>query len=74
VAHLGPRGFKSHPRRHISCLKFAKNEDEVKEILEAIWQNPEKDGEILSEVVSGIRKFMSLKRCWKRERYDLDRM
>jgi DNA-binding HxlR family transcriptional regulator len=32
--------------------KYAKDENEVREILEAIWKEPEKDAEILSEVVS----------------------
>jgi len=32
--------------------KYAKDENEVREILEAVWKEPEKDAEILAEVVS----------------------
>jgi len=32
--------------------RIARNEDEVREILEAIWRNPEKDAEILAETAS----------------------
>jgi uncharacterized membrane-anchored protein YjiN (DUF445 family) len=50
--------------------KYAKDENEVREILEAIWKEPEKVRRFCLRLFQRTRKFMSLKRSLK-ERNEL---
>lgn len=47
--------------------KYAKDENEVREILEATWKNPEKDREILAEVASKNKEIYEFERMLERK-------
>jgi len=48
--------------------KYAKDENEVREILEAIWKRPEKDAQILAEVASRNREVYEFERMLEGKR------
>jgi len=46
--------------------RYARDEKEVRAILEAIWQNPEEDEEILAEVIRRNKEIYEFERMLER--------